>query len=97
MIEQWFYSLPLRLRSFFHPNKVDQELQEELREHLEQQIKENVARGVAGGGALLRRAYFGRHHADRTAVPRRSRRERAGGLCSGFAVWVPTTVPQPGL
>ena len=46
-IEQWFYSLPLRLRSFFHPNQVDQELKEELREHLEQQIKENVARGMS--------------------------------------------------
>ena len=45
-IEQWFYSLPLRLRSFFHPNQVDQELKEELRDHLEQQIKENVAKGV---------------------------------------------------
>ncbi len=46
-IEQWFYSLPLRLRSFFHPNQVDQELKEELREHLDQQINENVARGVS--------------------------------------------------
>jgi macrolide transport system ATP-binding/permease protein len=46
-IEQWFYSLPSRLRSFFHPNQVDQELKEELREHLEQQIKENVARGMS--------------------------------------------------
>jgi macrolide transport system ATP-binding/permease protein len=46
-IEQWFYSLPLRLRSFFHPNQVDRELKEELREHLEQQIKENVARGMS--------------------------------------------------
>jgi len=46
-IEQWFYSLPLRLRSFFHPHQVDQELKEELREHLEQQIKENVARGMS--------------------------------------------------
>jgi macrolide transport system ATP-binding/permease protein len=46
-IEQWFYSLPLRLRSFFRPNQVDQELKEELREHLEQQIKENVARGMS--------------------------------------------------
>ncbi len=45
-IEQWFYSLPLRLRSFFHPSQVDQELKEELREHLEQQIEENIARGM---------------------------------------------------
>jgi putative ABC transport system permease protein len=46
-IEQWFYSLPLRLRSLLHPNQVDQELKEELREHLEEQIKENVARDMS--------------------------------------------------
>jgi predicted permease len=46
-IEQWFYSLPLRLRSFFHPHEVNQELREELRQHLEQQINENVAKGMS--------------------------------------------------
>jgi predicted permease len=45
-IEQWFYSLPLRLRSIFHRDQVDEELKEELREHLEQQIKENMERGM---------------------------------------------------
>jgi len=46
-IEQWLYSLPLRLRSFFYPNQVDQEMKEELREHLEQQIRENIAKGMS--------------------------------------------------
>ena len=46
-IQQLFYSLPLRLRSFFHPNQVDQEMKEELREHLEQQISENIAKGMS--------------------------------------------------
>src|SRR5437588_642001 len=46
-IEQWLYSLPPRLRSFFHPNQVDQEMKEELREHLEQQIRENIAKGMS--------------------------------------------------
>ena len=45
-IEQWLYSLPLRLRSFFHPKQVDQEMKEELHEHLEQQISENIAKGM---------------------------------------------------
>jgi macrolide transport system ATP-binding/permease protein len=45
-IEQWIYSLPSRLRSFFHPRQVDKEMKEELREHLEQQIEENIARGM---------------------------------------------------
>jgi macrolide transport system ATP-binding/permease protein len=46
-IQQWFYSLPLRVRSFFHPTQVDEELKEELHEHLEQQINENIARGMS--------------------------------------------------
>src|SRR6266700_419723 len=46
-IEQWLYSLPQRLRSFFLPNQVDEEMRDELREHLEQQIKENVAKGMS--------------------------------------------------
>ena len=45
-IEQWLYSFPLRLRSFFRPNQVDQDMREELREHLEQQINENIRRGM---------------------------------------------------
>jgi predicted permease len=47
LFEQWFHSLRLRLRSLFHPNQVDQELQEELRQHLEQQILENIACGLS--------------------------------------------------
>jgi len=46
-LEQWFYSWSTRLRSFFHPNEVDQELKDELREHLEQQIELNIARGLS--------------------------------------------------
>jgi macrolide transport system ATP-binding/permease protein len=46
-IEQWFYSLPVRVRSFFHPNQVDEELKEELHEHLKRQIEENVEKGMS--------------------------------------------------
>jgi macrolide transport system ATP-binding/permease protein len=46
-IEQWFYSLTLRLRSFVRANQADKELKEELRQHLEQQIEQNVARGMS--------------------------------------------------
>ena len=45
--EQWFYTLPLRLRSLFGNTQVDQELKDELRDHLEQEIQENVARGMS--------------------------------------------------
>ena len=53
-IAQLFYSLPLRFRSLFHPNEVDQEMKEELREHLEQQIEENIARGMSADEARRR-------------------------------------------
>ncbi|HEU5402502.1 MAG TPA: ABC transporter permease, partial [Terriglobales bacterium] len=46
-IEEWLYSLPLRLRSLFRPGQLDQETKEELREHLEQQISQNIARGMS--------------------------------------------------
>jgi macrolide transport system ATP-binding/permease protein len=46
MTFKWFYTLPLRLRSFFRRQQVDLELEDELRDHLEQQIKENVAAGM---------------------------------------------------
>src|ERR1700758_4531280 len=44
---RWFYTLPLRLRSLFRREQVDQELRDELRDHLEQQINENLARGMS--------------------------------------------------
>src|SRR6266478_3847314 len=45
--EQWFYTLRLRLRSFFRRKQVDQELKDELRDHLEHPIKENLAAGMS--------------------------------------------------
>src|SRR6266446_5700462 len=45
--EQWFYTLRLRLRSFFRRKQVNQELKDELRDHLEHQIKENLAAGMS--------------------------------------------------
>jgi predicted permease len=47
MTFEWFYALPLRLRSFFRRQQVDQELKDELRDHLEQQVKENLAAGMS--------------------------------------------------
>jgi macrolide transport system ATP-binding/permease protein len=50
-IEQWLYSLPRRLRSFFRARTVDEEMKEELREHLDQQIEENIVQGMSPGEA----------------------------------------------
>src|SRR5262245_1917277 len=43
---RWFYTVPLRLRSLFRRQQVEQELDEELRYHLERQIEEHIAKGM---------------------------------------------------
>jgi predicted permease len=45
-IEQWFYTLPLRLRSLFVRQRVEQDLDDELQYHLERKIEEFVAQGL---------------------------------------------------
>jgi putative ABC transport system permease protein len=44
---RWFYAIPLRVRSFFRRNRVEQELDEELRFHVERQIEQHVANGMS--------------------------------------------------
>ena len=43
--ERWFYKLRLRIRSLFHRQKADEELDEELRYHLEQKTQQFIAQG----------------------------------------------------
>ena len=43
--EHWFYTIPLRLRSLFRRDRVEQELDDELRFHLELEARE-AARGA---------------------------------------------------
>jgi hypothetical protein len=71
MTFEWFYTLRLRLRSFFRRKQVDQELKDELRDHLEQQITENLAAGMSPEDARYSalRA-IGRDGADRTRLAR---------------------------
>ena len=45
-LEHWIYTIPLRLRSLFRRQQVEQELDEELQYHLERKIEENLARGL---------------------------------------------------
>jgi predicted permease len=45
-IEHWFYALPLRLRSLFRRQRVEQDLDEELQYHLERKIEEYIAQGL---------------------------------------------------
>ena len=45
-IEHWIYAVPLRLRSLFRRNRVEQELDEELQYHLERKTEEYIAQGL---------------------------------------------------
>jgi putative ABC transport system permease protein len=45
--EHWLYTLPLRLRSLFRHQKVEQELNEELQFHVEQKTQEFIAKGLS--------------------------------------------------
>src|ERR1019366_1094576 len=45
-LRHWFYTAPLRLRSLFRRQRVEQDLDEELQYHLERKIEENIARGL---------------------------------------------------
>src|SRR5690349_9190798 len=45
-IEHWYYALPLRLRSLFRRNRVEQDLDEELQYHLEQKTDQFIAQGM---------------------------------------------------
>lgn len=80
-IEQWFYSLPVRLRSFFHSNHVDEEIKEELREHLEQQINENVATGMSPEEARYSAI---RAMSGLTQIEQRCREARGGSVLRDF-------------
>jgi hypothetical protein len=46
-LDDWLYTIPLRLRSLFRRDTVEQELEDELREHLERQTEENRSRGMS--------------------------------------------------
>jgi predicted permease len=79
--EEWFYSLPVRFRSFFRRSQVDQEMQAELRQHLDQQISQNLTKGMSP------------HEARRSAVlslggvtqiEQRCRDTRGGSLLEDF-------------
>src|SRR5215813_6833958 len=45
-LKHWFYTVPLRLRSLFRRNQVEDELDEELRYHIERQIEEHISKGM---------------------------------------------------
>ena len=42
----WIYTVPLRLRSLFRRNRVEEELAEEMRDHMERLMEQHMARGA---------------------------------------------------
>ena len=48
-IAHWFYAVPLRLRSLFRRERVEQDLDDELQYHLERKIEEYLAQGLTLG------------------------------------------------
>ncbi len=52
----WFYTLPLRLRSLFKRNQVEQDLSEELQFHLEQKTRQYIAAGLSAEEARRKAA-----------------------------------------
>src|SRR5215468_3323498 len=44
--DRWYYTIPLRLRSWFRRGRVEQELDEELRTHLDYEIEAGIRRGL---------------------------------------------------
>jgi putative ABC transport system permease protein len=46
-LENWLYTVPLRLRSLFRRKRVEAELDEEMRYHLERQTEVNIAAGMS--------------------------------------------------
>src|SRR5260370_3258318 len=81
-IEQWLDSLPLRLRSFFHPKQVDQEMKEERSEHLDQQISEKMAKGMSAEEA--RRSAM-RAMGGLAQIEQRCREARGGSVLQDLA------------
>ena len=49
--EHWLYTVPLRLRSLFRRERIDQELEDKLRDHVERKTEDYVGRGLAPGEA----------------------------------------------
>src|ERR1017187_5306255 len=45
-MEHWLYAMPLRLRSLFRRQRVEQELDDELQYHLERKTEEYIAQGL---------------------------------------------------
>lgn len=53
-IRNWWYTVPLRIRSLFRRDRADEELDEELLFHLEMKTEEGIGQGLSPGEARYR-------------------------------------------
>jgi len=54
LLQRWFYTVPLRLRSILRRSQVEQELDEELQFHLDQRTRHEIASGSTPKEALVK-------------------------------------------
>lgn len=52
-LENWLYTIPLRLRALLLRRNQDADLDEELRDHIERQIEQNRSSGMSEEEARL--------------------------------------------
>ncbi len=96
-LEHWLYTIPLRLRSLFRRNQLEQELDEELQIHLEQQIEMEVKRGKTPEEARYRALQAMGGMEQRKEECRDSRRVRwLQDLTQDLAYGVRTLMKTPG-
>ena len=48
---RWLYTLPLRVRSLFRKDRVEDELSDELQFHVDQLTQQHIAAGMSAGDA----------------------------------------------
>ena len=46
-VDQWWFKLPLRIKSIFSRRRVESELDEELQFHIDHKIAEGIASGLS--------------------------------------------------
>lgn len=52
-LEQWFYKLPLRLRSLFRGTRADQDLNDEMQYHMDRLVQQQMEKGLPEQSARL--------------------------------------------
>src|ERR1017187_10151164 len=82
-MEHWLYAMPLRLRSLFRRQRVEQELDDQLQYHLERKTEEYIAGSDTQAIAPGRLARHGWPHPTQRGMPGRAGGKRHRSYSSG--------------